>query len=146
MPNREMLAKHKSVCSEEHFCNNQLKALYIKAISMCPDKDRQIRETPSLLVRWKGGGRKMPWVSLSAFAEHEGYEGLQGSWKSTGRASKVASPSSCSREGTAGVGEARRTQCLAQQRSGPWHTSHHRRYPHVCLYSPTFLFLNLWPF
>jgi len=40
MPDREMLAKHKPVCSEEHFCNNQLKVLYVKAISTCPDKDR----------------------------------------------------------------------------------------------------------
>lgn len=53
-PNRETLAKHKSGCIEEHFCNNHLKALYVKAISRCPDTDRQSRETPSLLVRWKG--------------------------------------------------------------------------------------------
>ena len=59
MPDREILAKHKSVCSEQHLCNDHLKALYIKAISTCPDKERQIRETSSFLVRWKEVERKL---------------------------------------------------------------------------------------
>lgn len=49
-----MLAKNKADSSEEHFCNNHFKALYLKAISTYPDKDKEIREIPSLLVRWKG--------------------------------------------------------------------------------------------
>lgn len=148
MPDRKMLARHKPICSEQHFCKNHLKALYIKAKSTCPGKERQTRKT-SFPARWREVERELLWMFPFIFTEHDGYEGLQGSWRGTSGVSKVVSCSSCSWEGSCWalpmpclcIG-----QCPAQAKVWSVTFSHHGHYPHMRLSSLTFLFLNLWTF
>lgn len=53
MPDREILVECKSVCSKAHSCNDHLAAFYMKTVSTSLDNERQVRETLSLLMRWK---------------------------------------------------------------------------------------------
>lgn len=104
-------------------------------MSTCPDKDREIRETPSSEV--EGVEVKLLEVFPFTSAEQDGYEGLQEDLKGHQWADQG---------GVTQLFLTRRELLIALPSKGLVHDTFLITYPHISLYLLTYLFLNFRPF